>query len=227
MKQELISLLIPVYNEAGSIDSFLDQLDRLPGNWEAIFADGGSTDGTVDRIRGRYPVFSAPKGRARQMNAAAARALGEVFLFLHADSLLPRDLCRQVQEVRERGYSFGCFRIRFDSSSPVMKLGAFFSNLRVRTRRIAFGDQGIFLTREVFTQIGGFPELPIMEDYQLSLSLRGKVPLGQTRGYLTTSARRFERGGMLRTMWAMKRLQHRFRRGDPIGEIARAYRDIR
>ena len=224
---EKLSILIPVYNEARTIDRIVQQLDGLAGNWEAIFADGGSTDDTVRRIPPRYRVLNAPKGRARQMNAAAGACSGDILLFLHADTGLPRDLCAQILAVRKRGYSFGCFRLRFDSPSPVMKLGALFSNLRVRVRHIAFGDQGIFLTRALFAEIGGFPDLPIMEDYALSLSLRGREPLGQTRGYLTTSARRFASGGMLRTMWAMKKLQHRFRRGDPIDDIARAYRDIR
>ena len=227
MKQETISLIIPVYNEAAGIGGFLRQLEGLPGDWEAIFADGGSTDGTAEQIAPHYPVISCPRGRAGQMNAGAGHSGGDILLFLHADSILPRDLCAQVLEVRSRGYSFGCFRIRFDSTSPVMKLGAFFSNLRVRLRKIAFGDQGIFMTRELFEQIGGFPEMPLMEDYQLSLSLRGSVKLGQARGYLTTSARRFESGGMFRTMWKMKRLQHQFRRGVPVEQIAKAYRDIR
>ena len=227
MKEERISIIVPVLNEAGRMGRFLAQLEDLPGNWEIFFADGGSTDGTAGQIAGRYPVIACPKGRARQMNEAARCSGGDLLLFLHADSEIPRDLCAQILEVRRRGYAFGCFRLRFDSRSLLMKLGAFFSNLRVRLRKIAFGDQGIFLTRELFEQIGGFPELPLMEDYQLSLNLRGKAALGQTRGYLTTSARRFASGGSLRTMWQMKRLQHRFRRGDPIEEIAAAYRDIR
>lgn len=226
-RQPDLSLVIPVYNEERTIEAFLDQLDRLTGSWEAVFADGGSTDGTVSRIRGRYPVISCPKGRAGQMNEGARCCTGDVLLFLHCDSILPRDLCEQVLEVRNRGYSFGCFRIRFDSRHPLMKLGGFFSNLRVRWRKIAFGDQGIFLTRDLFEQVGGFPELPLMEDYQLSLNLKGRYPLGQTRGYLGTSARRFETGGMLRTMWNMKKLQHRFRRGIPAGQLVRSYRDIR
>ena len=131
------------------------------------------------------------------------------------------------EEVLSRGYSFGCFRIRFDSRHPWMRCCSFCSNLRVRLRKIAFGDQGIFLTRELFEQIGGFADLPIMEDYKLSIDLKGKYPLGQTRGYLVTSARRFEQGGMLRTMWKMQVLQYRFRKGIPAEEIARQYRDIR
>lgn len=161
------------------------------------------------------------------MNEGAHHASGEVFLFLHCDSLIPQDLCAQVEEVLSKGYSFGCFRIRFDSHHPWMRCCSFCSNLRVRLRKIAFGDQGIFLTRELFEQIGGFSDLPIMEDYKLSIDLKGKFPLGQTRGYLVTSARRFEQGGMLRTMWKMQVLQHRFRKGVPAQEIARQYRDIR
>lgn len=222
-----ISLIVPVLNEVQKIDGFLNQLKGLPGDWEAIFADGGSTDGTTEKITAHYPVIHAPKGRARQMNEGARHAGGEVFLFLHCDSLIPQDLCAQVEEVLSKGYSFGCFRIRFDSHHPWMRCCSFCSNLRVRLRKIAFGDQGIFLTRELFEQIGGFADLPIMEDYKLSIDLKGKFPLGQTRGYLVTSARRFEQGGMLRTMWKMQVLQHRFRKGVPAQEIARQYRDIR
>lgn len=222
-----LSLIVPVYNEAQRIDDFLSQLEGLPGDWEALFADGGSTDGTAEKIAARYPLVRCPRGRARQMNAAARQAGGQVLLFLHCDSVLPRDLCSQVDQVLSRGYRFGCFRLRFDSRHPWMRCCAFFSNLRVRLRKIAFGDQGIFLTRELFERIGGFADLPIMEDYRLSMDLKGKVPLGQTKGYLTTSARRFQQGGMLRTMWKMQLLQHRFRRGVPAEEIARQYRDIR
>lgn len=222
-----LSLIIPVWNEAERIDRFLAQLDSLPGTWEAVFGDGGSTDGTYERIAEKYPVIRCPKGRARQMNEAARHSRGDVLLFLHCDSVLPRDLCSQVWEVIARGYAFGCFRIRFDSGHPWMRCCGALSNLRVRWRKIAFGDQGIFLTRSLFLDIGGFPDLPIMEDYRLSMDLKGVQPLGQTRGYLVSSARRFQAGGMLRTMWNMQVLQHRFRRGVPIGEIARQYRDIR
>lgn len=224
---KLLSLIIPVLNEAKRIDGFLEQLDGLTGNWEAVFADGGSSDGTYEKLAGRYSVIRCPRGRARQMNEAAAHSRGEVLLFLHCDSVLPRDLCAQVWDTVERGYAFGCFRIRFDSGRALLRCCALMSNLRVRWRRIAFGDQGIFLTREAFERAGGFPELPIMEDYQLSLTLRGVLPLGQTRGYLVTSARRFEAGGALRTILKMQRLQHRFRKGAPIDEIARQYADIR
>ena len=195
-----LSLIVPVLNEAQKIDGFLAQLQGLSGDWEVIFADGGSTDGTAERIAAHYPVVHCPKGRARQMNEGARHAGGQVLLILHCDSVLPRGLGAQGEEVIRRGYRFGCFRIRFDSSHPWMRCCSFCSNLRVRLRKIAFGDQGIFLTRELFDQIGGFADLPIMEDYKLSMDLKGKVPLGQTKGYLTTSARRFEQGGMLRTM---------------------------
>ena len=84
-----ISLIVPVLNEVQKIDGFLNQLKGLPGDWEAIFADGGSTDGTTEKITAHYPVIHAPKGRARQMNEGARHASGEVFLFLHCDSLIP------------------------------------------------------------------------------------------------------------------------------------------
>lgn len=222
-----VSIVIPIINEAGMIQACMENLRALEGEFDVLFVDGGSTDGTLDIIGSSYPLISCAKGRAKQMNEGASHTSGDVLLFLHCDSLLPKDAIKQIRVVLEEGYSFGCFRIAFDTRSFWMKCCAFLSNMRVRWRRIAFGDQGIFMTRLLFESIGGFPELPIMEDYQLSLMLRGKVPLGQARGPLLTSGRRFEDGGVLRTIWLMQCLQHRFRRGDDIHLISRLYQDIR
>lgn len=221
-----ISLIVPVYNERRCLPAFLEQLDALPGDWEPLFADGGSTDGSLELLRGRTCI-SCPKGRAGQMNFAAARATGELLWFVHCDSVLPRDAHRQLSQAAARGAAFGCFHIAFDYRGPFMGCNTFFSNLRAR-RGIAFGDQGIFLTPALFRELGGFPELPIMEDYELSLRLRRRgVPLVLLPGRILTSGRRYRREFPLRTMWRMFRLRCQYRAGADIREIARQYRDIR
>lgn len=222
-----LSIIVPTFNEIGVIGGLLARLEGLDGNFEVVFGDGGSTDGTLEAIGGKWPVVACESGRAIQMNRAAAASHGEALLFLHCDSGLPTDAVSQIRAVLQSGYRAGCFRLAFDSPRPVMKCCAFFSNLRVKYRHIMFGDQGIFMERGLFEQIGGFPELPLMEDYQLSITLKSVCPIAQAAGKIVTSARRFEAGGPLRTMWRMQRLQWMFRRGIPIQRIAALYRDVR
>ena len=220
-----ISLILPVYNEIAAIDACLANLEALEGEAEILFADGGSTDGTVERLVGRR-VLRCPKGRARQMNLAARQARGDVLWFSHCDSLLPRDALAQIAEAVERGAQFGCFHIGFDRPGLLMGCNAALSNLRSRLWRIAFGDQGIFMTREIFRQMGGFPDLPIMEDYELSRRMRrAGVPLRMLPGRIVTSGRRYRRP--LLTMWQMFYLRCLYRAGADIEEIARRYRDVR
>lgn len=220
-----ITLIIPVYNEAGTIDQCLANLEALEGEAELLFADGGSTDGTLEKLAG-YHVLRCPKGRARQMNQAARQAEGDVLWFSHCDSLLPRDGLRQIREAADRGARFGCFHIGFDRPGLLMGCNAALSNLRVRLWRIAFGDQGMFMTRELFHEAGGFPELPLMEDYEFSRRMRrAGVPLRLLPGRIITSGRRYRRP--LAAMWQMFHLRCLYRAGVDIEEIARRYRDVR
>ena len=227
----LISLIVPIYNEWRAVGPFLDRLDALPGRWEVLFADGGSRDGTVEQITGRYPVLACPKGRARQMNAAAARARGEVLWFLHCDSRPPAGAYEQMARAVQAGAGWGCFHIRFDGKGPLMVTNALASDFRAR-RGIAFGDQGIFVTRTLFEAVGGFPDLPIMEDYEFSRRMKArKIPITLLPGRMVTSSRRYESaGGALGTLGVMAQmfyLRHLYRKGTDIQEIARRYRDIR
>ena len=223
-----ISLIIPVYNESRTIEQCLANLEPFSEKLEILFADGGSTDDTVEKIGGHYPVLRCPKGRALQMNAAAKEASGDILWFSHCDSILPSDGDVQIAGAAERGARFGCFHICFDDDSFLMRCNALNSNLRVRLRHIAFGDQGIFVAREVFDALGGFPELPIMEDYEFSrmMKLQG-VPLTLLPGKIVTSGRRYRTNGSLRTMLRMFDLRCRYRAGTDICDIARCYSDIR
>lgn len=222
-----LSIIIPTYNEEKTIPALLRTLEPLKGKAEILFVDGGSSDGTLDMIPKDTLLLHAPKGRARQMNLGAERSSGDVLLFLHCDSELPPDAAEQIEAVM-REHGAGCFGIAFHSRSISMKCCQFLSNIRVRIRKIMFGDQGVFIRRELFFEIGGFPPLPIMEDYRLSLTLKERgerIALAKKRIY--TSDRRFAEGGPLRVMWKMQRLQAMYRKGADIDTIAAMYRDIR
>jgi rSAM/selenodomain-associated transferase 2 len=228
----MISVIVPLYNEEKTVLSLLSQLGRLDGAHEILLADGGSADRTRELARGALPRnarlldFSraGARGRAAQSNAAAREAAGDIFFFLHADSRIPPGTLRHIEGAVSGGAAWGCLTLRFDDRHPLMAVCACLSNLRVRLRGIAFGDQGIFVTKELFLKEGGFPELPLMEDYEFSLRLkrRGISPV-QLSCPIVTSARRFREHGRLRTMLLMLRLRRLYRNGEDIGRIAARY----
>ena len=223
-----ISLIIPIYNESAKIAACLEQLEKLPGDWEILFADGGCSDDTLTQIGGKYPVIACPKGRAKQMNCAAKHATSDVIWFVHCDSRLPVDAHAQISDAIEKGAQFGCFHIAFDYSGPFMGCNTYLSNRRAKKNHIAFGDQGIWMQRELFLQQGGFPDLPIMEDYELSRRMKQqKIPLYVLPGCIVTSGRRYEKRFPLWTMWQMFWLRYLYHAGVDINEIARRYKDIR
>ena len=222
-----ISLIVPIYNESKTVFAMLEQLEDLPGDWEILFADGGSCDDTLAQIGDRFRVLKAPKGRANQMNYAAGKAASDVVWFVHCDSRLPRDAHAQITEAVEKGAQWGCFHIGFDYDGPFMGCNTYLSNRRAR-RGIAFGDQGIWARREVFESLGGFPDLPIMEDYEFSRQLKAAgIPICQLPGRIITSGRRYEKRFPLLTMWQMFYLRCLYRSGVDIQEIAKRYKDIR
>lgn len=203
-----VSIIIPTYNEENNMERFQAMLDHLKGNYEVIFSDGFSEDGTYERIR--YPKLRKVRYRSNQMNEAAKVAKGEYLLFIHADSILSPDA---INEILSSNASAGCFRLRFDTRNVLQKIVAFHSNLRVTVRNIAFGDQGIFIKRELFREMGGYRPLRIMEDYELSICLKEKgYRIKLLKSTITTSARRFERNGILKTIIEMQVFQHRYRK---------------
>ena len=196
---------------------------------EIIFVDGGSQDKTCELISDDFKLVHSPKGRGNQMNAGAKESKGDVLFFLHADSILPEGFEKEIKEVITR-YSAGCFGITFDSDSCLMKICSFMSNVRAGIFHVMFGDQGIFMDRESFFSVGGFPSLPLMEDYQFSLNLKkAGIKSGMTRKRIRTSARRFPDSsfGKLRTMWKMQMLRRKYRKGADMEDILSEYRDIR
>lgn len=233
IKQEnSISIIIPVYNEASVINALLDNLEQFQDKAEIIFVDGGSSDDTVRIIEKRYKIVQSPqKGRANQMNYGALLSKGDILLFLHADSILAHNALYETNKIIIQGYKVGCFKIKFDSKSYLMKICGFMSNIRVRLRNIAFGDQGIFITRKYFYELGCYDNIPLMEDYKLSISIKDngqKIALANSK--ITTSERRFLKGcrlktiTRLRTMIKMQKLQNMYRKGKDIEVIANLYK---
>lgn len=223
-----LSLIIPIYNESRTISDCLENIKGVAGIDEVIFADGGSSDDTLSRIGAAHRTLACPKGRAKQMNAAAREATGDILFFSHCDSRLPPDAGVQIKEAAQNGAVFGCFHIGFDYNGPFMGCNTYLSNRRAKRSHIAFGDQGIFASKDLFLAEGGFPDLPIMEDYEFSRRMkRKKIPLTVLPGRIITSGRRYQGRVSLWVMFKMFYLRCLYRAGVDIRYIAKRYRDIR
>jgi rSAM/selenodomain-associated transferase 2 len=211
-----LSIVIPALDEAPNLSRLLPDLARGCPDAEVIVVDGGSGDGTADVVA-RHPdvrLLASERGRARQMNAGArAAAGGDVLLFLHADTWLPAGAAAAIEAaLADADVVGGRFDVRFDSPRPVFRMVAAFMNVRSRASGICTGDQAIFVRRSVFEAVGGYPDIPLMEDVELSRRLKGRGRVHALRLRVTTSARKWEREGPLRTiglMWAL-RLLHFF-----------------
>src|SRR5438105_7129226 len=200
-----ISIIVPALNEAEGIAAVLAGLAPLRNRGhEVIVVDGGSSDNTRELARAADRVLSAPRGRSSQMNAGAALARGEVLLFLHADTRLPEDADARILEgLVASGRAWGRFDVRIEGASVCLPVIAFFMNLRSRATGIATGDQAIFIRREAFERSGGFPPLEMMEDIALSRSLKRVSRPLCLADKAVTSGRRWERRGVLRTVFLM------------------------
>lgn len=222
-----LSIVIPALNEAATLRATLKALQSLRGRGvEVVVADGGSADGTPDLAAGLADrVLSAPKGRARQMNAGAQAAQGEVLLFLHADTALPAEADSLVLDgLAASGKAWGRFDVRISGRPWLLRVVAFCMNRRSRWTGIATGDQALFVRREAFHAQGGFPDQPLMEDIELSKRLRRFGPPLCLREQVATSGRRWERYGVCRTIGLMWRLRWLYWRGVSAEKLAEEYR---
>lgn len=210
-----LSIIIPVLDEAVCIAATLESLGGLRRRGhEIIVVDGGSSDATVSIAEGFADrVINSAPGRAEQMNAGARVAAGGIFLFLHADTRLPEDSDRLVlQGLAASDAAWGRFDVQIAGSHTLLRLVAGMMNIRSRLTHICTGDQGIFVRREAFEAVGGYPRQALMEDIAISVRLRGVSKPLCLRECCITSARRWESGGVLRTillMWWL-RLQYAF-----------------
>lgn len=195
----MISVIIPVLNETKILDQSLSRLTPQLKGHELIIVDGGSTDETP-LIAKRYgQVISAERGRARQSNAGAAVARGDILLFLHADVWLDSGAIESVETTILAGYIGGAFKQQIEGDHPLYRLIEHAANFRAKRLRIFYGDGGIFVHRTYFDQIGGFPDIPIMEEVRFSRKLRrhGEVTLVEPGIHI--SPRRWQKNGILRT----------------------------
>jgi rSAM/selenodomain-associated transferase 2 len=193
-----------------------------------IVVDGGSSDGTALLGRGRARVITSERGRARQQNAGARAATGAVLWFLHADSIPPPDAIGQIRSALDRGAPGGCFRIAFPraerTSHPLLWPVACGVNARTRVTGTGTGDQGIYVRREVFDLLGGFPDWPLFEDVALASRLRRFGRPSVSAGPLETSARRWVGQGIVRTTLRMWALRAGYLLGVPPSRLARRWR---
>lgn len=220
-----LSIIIPVLNEAPEITQLLERLQpiRAQGS-EIIVVDGGSTDATL-QLAGPLAdrVCSAPRGRGSQMNAGAAMARGAVLLFLHADTRLPVAAKPSICKAMERGAAWGRFDVRIEGQAPGLALIACMMNWRSRLTGIATGDQAVFVSREAFARVGGFPDIPLMEDIVFSKKMRALAWPACLGEKVATSGRRWEKHGVLRTILLMWTLRLRFFLGSSPHQLAREY----
>lgn len=230
------SIIMPVLNEEAILEEHLAYLVKQCASYscELIIVDGGSQDHTV-AIAQRYGnVIYSPRGRATQMNNGAKAAHGDVLLFLHADTRLPDNTFVAIEQALNTlnaqavsNVVGGAFRLRFNCDQWLYRLVAWTTNLRSRTRAIFTGDQAYFIRATSFHEIGGYPEQPLMEDLEIIKRLRtiGKVVL--LPHYVTTSARRHEKVGLLRSVLFMWYLRLLYKFGVSPAQLQRRYFDVR
>ena len=224
-----VSIIVPVLNEADLIQAFLRDLRSQDAKLEIIVVDGGSNDGTcsfAEPLADR--IISARRGRASQMNAGAAVARGEVLWFMHADLAAPSQPIAQIQGVlSDPRIVGGCFRLRFPRREWIYRVSDSLGNLGVDLFGFALGDHGIFCRREAFCEVGGYPEVPILEDAEIYRRLRAAGRMVQLRAEVVSDPRAFEAHGRYRTTAVYFSILALYVLGVPIRVLNRIYRRFR
>ncbi|KZL90278.1 TIGR04283 family arsenosugar biosynthesis glycosyltransferase [Clostridium magnum] len=224
----MVSIIIPVLNEEKNIEKTLTQFNGLKGDKEVIVVDGGSRDKTKEIAERFAKVVCSEKGRANQMNKGAEKANGDILWFVHSDSVIKENSIEEIHLAIDEGSVGGGFSLEFyDYNTLFMKYISVTSNLRAKYLGLYFGDQGIFVKKSVFENLGGYPKQEIMEDWEFSLGMKkiGKLKLISTP--IGTSARRFKMGGQLRTHLLMHKIKFLYLLGTPTNKLVKIYKDVR
>ena len=219
-----VSVVVPCLNEAFDISKAIGTLERLHAPHEIIVVDGGSEDGTAD-LAARYrtvQLVRCQRGRGRQMNAGARRATGDVMLFLHADARLPAEGLPMIRRsLTLPTVAGGCFTLQFDRNHLLLKVFAACS--RINHPLFTYGDQGFFVRRDVFERLGGFAEMEFLEDVEFQDRLRRVGRFVKLPAPVTTSARRFLAGGVLRQQLRNAAIVAAYRLGVPAETLKKCY----
>lgn len=217
-----ISIIIPVLNEADGIEQTLRDLSAtINGTCEVIVVDGGSEDDTFTLAQPLVDTITNTKGRALQMNAGAELASGQVLLFLHSDTRLPENFHAISQAITAAQWGF--FTVRLSGQSLWFRLIARMMNLRSRLTHVATGDQCLFVSRQLFNQLGGYADIPLMEDVELCKRLRQHYSPVVIKSKVTTSSRRWEKNGIIKTILLMWRLRLEYFLGISPHKLAARY----
>lgn len=220
----LISVIIPTHNEHENILNLISVLQTFE-QIEIIVADGGSSDGTKEMAMQYGRVLECDRGRANQMNGGAEQAKGDILWFLHADSMISANMIEGMRNaMKDQSVIGGGFSLRFDDPSTLLRLIAKGSNFRAKHLKLYFGDQGFFIRRSVFEEIGGFPPVLLMEDWLLSRKAKKQGKLKLLPESILTSSRRFRENGIIRTFFMMQKIKFLFLCGVPISRLERMYR---
>lgn len=227
-----LSIIIPIYNEIEiitNIKKLINQLLNSDRSIEILFIDGGSTDGTLQWLLNckRIRVIQSEKGRGNQLVRGVKESKSNNLLFLHADSRFAKNPVQDIMNQLEN-YLVGAFELYFYPTNIFLKLVSWKSNCRMKKNYIIFGDQGMFIRRDFYYEVGGFKEIEIMEDYEFSLRLKKylkqkKEKIGIARQSIGTSSRFFEKNGYLFSILKMQYCQYLFRIGEDIDKIKKVY----
>ncbi|MBR9911586.1 MAG: glycosyltransferase family 2 protein [Gammaproteobacteria bacterium] len=221
-----LSIIVPTLNEEQQITATLAVLQQQRrGAAEVLVVDAGSSDRTVSLAEPLADrCLAAPRGRARQMNAAAASARGQWLLFLHADTRLPPDFLQQIRLAEQAGRHWGFFPLRLSGSARLLRVVERGINLRSRLSRVATGDQAIFVSSQLWQQLQGFADIPLMEDVDFSKRARRMGLPFVARSHLQTSSRRWQERGIVKTVVTMWWLRLLYWLGVNPARLARQYR---
>ncbi len=219
-----VSIVVPVLNEADQLTALMNRLRLLQDRVsEIIVVDGGSDDGSLEKLANEFTVIQAPKGRAQQMNAGAAQATSTWIVFLHADTqLTPAHISEMVGSAST--FQWGRFNVKLDARGLAYRVIEWFINQRSRLSSIATGDQCIFVRKRFFDEMGGFANLPLMEDVEFCKRAKRRAKpacLGKT---VATSARRWQQFGVIKTVLLMWKLRLYFWLGVSADDLAKQYR---